>query len=57
MQKLFEVYRMNPDALDEEVERGVALPAATQARLAEIERAHHQLPKPDNLGRKIEIKT
>jgi len=36
--------------------RSTEMSPVTQARLAQIARVHGNLPKPDNLGRKIEIR-
>jgi acyl-CoA thioester hydrolase len=36
--------------------RSTDMSPATQARLAQIARVHRNLPEPDNLGRKIEIR-
>jgi len=36
--------------------RSAPMPGATQARLAQVEQVHHALERPENLGRKIEIR-
>jgi acyl-CoA thioester hydrolase len=36
--------------------KSIAMPASTQTRLGEILKVHRALPRPNNLGRKIEIK-